>query len=121
MSALDRPVRKVVKTMIRKFGKPAVYRRITSGAYATSTGSASPTASNENVYVVEDGYKAYEIGGSVLAGDKKLLLAPTDEGLTAAPDTSGRFVVDGVVYQIVRIDTVSSGALAGLYQIQVRH
>lgn len=121
MSALDTPVRKITKNLIRKFGKAAVYRRVTAtSAYTPSSGAVSVTTSDENVHVVEEAYKAREISGTIKAGDKKLLLAPTDEGLTAAPDLTGKFVVDSAVYQIISIETISSGALAGLYSIQVR-
>lgn len=102
-----------------KFGGDVTIRRVTSGAYNTTTGTSAETTSDVAIKGVLEDVKLREVNDLIQAGDKRLLVAALDLNGTA-PDTSDRVVIGNVVHQVIRIDTIEQDNEAITYELILR-
>lgn len=114
---LDAPLRKVAKTVLRKFGTPVTFRT-TAGTYNATTMVLTETDTDVTIKGRLDEYTDRELQGTVKAGDRKLTVPALD--LTTAPTPATKVLVSGLVYDVVRVDPHLATDQAAIYVIQLR-
>ena len=102
--ALSGPLRKVASKLMAKFGGEATIRRVTVGAYNTSTGTAAETTSDTVLRGVVEDVSVREVNDLIQSGDKRLTVAAAD--VAAVPSTADRVLIGGITHQIIRVTTV---------------
>jgi hypothetical protein len=102
--ALSGPLRKVASKVITKFGGEVTIRRITVGAYNTSTGTAAETTSDTVLRGVVEDVNVREVNDLIQSGDKRLTIAAAD--VAATPSTADRVLIGGITHQIIRVTTI---------------
>ena len=102
--ALSGPLRKVASKVITKFGGEVTIRRITVGAYNTSTGTAAETTSDTVLRGVVEDVNVREVNDLIQSGDKRLTVAAAD--VAAVPSTADRVLIGGITHQIIRVTTI---------------
>jgi hypothetical protein len=102
--ALANPLRKVASKLMAKFGGTATIRRITVGAYNTSTGTAAETTSDTVLRGVVEDVSVREVNDLIQSGDKRLTVAAAD--VATVPSTADRVLISGVTHQVIRVTTV---------------
>ena len=116
---LDATARAAATKLIGQFGRLITLTTVTAGAYNPATGAAVPTTSDKSVKAIIEDFKGFEIANELAqAGDKKITVSAAD--LASKPNPVDKVTVDGLVYTIVSVKAVSSGALDALYTIQAR-
>ena len=116
--ALAGPLRKVASKLMLKFGGEVTFRRITTGAYNTSTGVATPTAASTTVRGVLEDVNEREVNDLVKGTDKKLTVAAAD--LSFDPAVSDQVTVATRVMQIVRVEKIEQDNTAIVFEIFLR-
>jgi hypothetical protein len=101
---LSGPLRKVASKVIAKFGGEVTIRRITVGAYNTSTGTAAETTSDTVLRGVLEDVSVREVNDLIQSGDKRLTVAAAD--VAAVPVTADRVLIGGVTHQVIRVTTI---------------
>ena len=101
---LSGPLRKVASKVIAKFGGEVTIRRITVGAYNTSTGTAAETTSDTVLRGVVEDVNVREVNDLIQSGDKRLTVAAAD--VAAVPSTADRVLIGGITHQIIRVTTI---------------
>ena len=101
---LANPLRKVASKVITKFGGEVTIRRITVGAYNTSTGTAAETTSDTVLRGVLEDVSVREVNDLIQSGDKRLTVAAAD--VAAVPSTADRVLIGGITHQIIRVTTI---------------
>lgn len=117
--ALATSLRKVASKLMLKFGGEVTFRRITTGAYNTSTGVATPTAASTTVRGVLEDVNEREVSDLVQATDKRLTVAAFDLSGTA-PKTSDEVIISNITYQIIAVKTVEQDNIAITYELTLR-
>ena len=102
--AIAGPLRKVASKLMAKFGGTATIRRITVGAYNTSTGTAAETIVDTELRGVLEDVSVREVNDLIQSGDKRLTVAAAD--VAAVPSTADRVLIGGVTHQVIRVTTV---------------
>lgn len=111
--------RATANRLIAKFGQAATLRRVTTGAYDTSSGAVTQTTVDFPVLAVMLNFSQFERAqGLVEVNDKKALVAVGD--LTSAPAVKDRFVVVGESYEVVNAQALSPAGVDVLYTLQLR-
>lgn len=116
--ALATSLRKVASKLMLKFGGEVTFRRITTGAYNTSTGVATPTAASTTVRGVLEDVNEREVNDLVKGTDKKLTVAAAD--LSFDPAVSDQVTVATRVMQIVRVEKIEQDNTAIVFEIFLR-
>ena len=101
---LSGPLRKVASKVITKFGGEVTIRRITVGAYNTSTGTAAETTSDTVLRGVLEDVNVREVNDLIQSGDKRLTVAAAD--VAAVPSTADRVLIGGITHQVIRVTTI---------------
>lgn len=115
---LATPLRKVASKLMAKFGGTVVIRRVTPGAYNTTTGAIAETTVDTTVSGVLEDVNAREVNELVQAGDKKLTIAAAD--VANAPTTTDRVVINSISHQVIRVQTVEQDNTAITYELILR-
>jgi hypothetical protein len=97
-------LRKVSSKLMSKFGGEVTIRRITVGAYNTSTGTAAETTSDTVLRGVVEDVSVREVNDLIQSGDKRLTVAAAD--VATVPSTADRVLISGVTHQVIRVTTV---------------
>ena len=122
MGTLDAPARKLSVKLIEKFGKQITLRFVSAGAYDPDTLSSAITPTDQTVRAIIEQYRARfqmgETGSAVREGDRQAWIAA--KGLTRAPTTADRVVIDSEEYEILNLDPVYSGDQVAIYALHVR-
>ena len=116
--SLASPLRKVASKLMAKFGGTATIRRVTAGAYNTTTGTASETVADTVVRGVLQDVNLREVNDLIQAGDKRLLIAAAD--LATAPTTADRVVISGTSLQVIEVQTIEQDNVAITYELILR-
>ena len=116
--ALANPLRKVASKLMAKFGGTATIRRITVGAYNTSTGTAAETTSDTVLRGVVEDVSVREVNDLIQSGDKRLTVAAAD--VAAVPSTADRVLIGGVTHQVIRVTTVEQDNTAITHELILR-
>ena len=116
--ALSGPLRKVASKVITKFGGEVTIRRITVGAYNTSTGTAAETTSDTVLRGVLEDVSVREVNDLIQSGDKRLTVAAAD--VAAVPSTADRVLIGGITHQVIRVTTIEQDNTAITHELILR-
>ena len=116
--ALASPLRKVASKLMARFGGAVTIRRVATGSYDPATGTIAETNTDTTVRGVLEDVNIREVNELVQAGDKRLIVAAAD--LTTAPTTVDKVLINTVVHQIIRIQTIEQDNTAITYEIILR-
>jgi len=102
-------------SLITKFGRDVVLKRIAEGVYNPNTGAISGNSEvNETIKAVFTNFKDNQIDGSiVLRGDRLVLMSAKDITPPQTNDMIGGFKIVGITH-------VQTGDTPILYKLQVR-
>jgi acetylglutamate synthase len=115
---LASPLRKVASKLMARFGGVATIRRVATGSYDPATGTIAETNTDTTVRGVLEDVNIREVNELVQAGDKRLIVAAAD--LTTAPTTVDKVLINSVVHQIIRIQTIEQDNTAITYELILR-
>jgi len=116
--ALASPLRKVASKLMAKFGGVATIRRVTTGAYNTTTGTVTETTADTTVRGVLEDVNLREVNDLIQAGDKRLLIAAAD--VANAPTTADRVIIESVTHQVIQVQTIEQDNTAITYELILR-
>jgi hypothetical protein len=116
--ALASPLRKVASKLMAKFGGEATIRRVTTGAYNTTTGTVSETTTDTVVRGVLEDVNLREVNDLIQAGDKRLLIAAAD--VANAPTTADEVLISSVVNQVIQVRTIEQDNEPITYELILR-
>jgi len=115
---LASPLRKVASKLMARFGGVATIRRVATGSYDTAAGTIAETNTDTTVRGVLEDVNIREVNELVQAGDKRLIIAAAD--LSTAPTTVDKVLINSVVHQIIRIQTIEQDNTAITYEMILR-
>jgi hypothetical protein len=116
--ALANPLRKVASKLMAKFGGTATIRRVTSGAYDTTTGASAETTLDITVRGVLEDVSQREVSDLIQASDKRLTIAAAD--VTNVPTTADRVIISNVAHQIITVRTIEQDNTAITHELILR-
>ena len=116
--SLANPLRKVASKLMARFGGEATIRRVTMGAYNTTTGTAAETTADTTVRGVLEDVSLREVNDLIQAGDKRLMVAATD--LTSAPTTADRVIIASRALQVIEVRTIEQDNTPITYELILR-
>ena len=116
--ALATPLRKVASKLMAKFGGIATLRRVTIGAYNTTTGTATETTSDTELRGVLEDVNLREVNDLIQAGDKRLTIAAAD--LANAPTPADRVIINSRNLQVIDVRTIEQDNTAITYELILR-
>ena len=116
--SLANPLRKVASKLMAKFGGAVTIRRVTLGAYNTTTGAAAETTTDTVVRGVLEDVNVREVNDLIQASDKRLIVAAAD--VANAPTTADRVLIAAVAHQIIRVVTIEQDNTAITYELILR-
>jgi hypothetical protein len=120
MAVLDRSLRRVAKTLIRKFGAPVTVTLIDKAAdYNTATGRESSTSTVVNTHALDlgKGKQSQSQPGSITR--VKGWLVPAIDFTTRPPRSNDVVTRAGTQHRITEVVTYETGELAGLHELRV--
>jgi len=116
--ALATSLRKVASKLMSKFGGEVTFRRISTGAYNTSTGAATPTTSTTTVRGVLEDVTEREVNDLIRGTDKKLTIAAAD--VSFEPAVSDQVTAASRIMQIVQVNKIEQDNTAIVFEIILR-
>jgi hypothetical protein len=116
--ALASPLRKVASKLMAKFGGVATIRRVTTGAYSTSTGTVTETTTDTAVRGVLEDVNLREVDDLIQANDKRLLIAAAD--IANAPTTADEVLISGTTHQVIEVRTIEQDNTPITYELILR-
>lgn len=115
---LATPLRKVASKLMAKFGGEATIRRVTVGAYNTTTGTAAETTSDTALRGVLEDVALREVNDLIQAGDKRLIIAAADTA--AVPTTADRVIISNRTLQVIEVQTIEQDNEPITYELILR-
>lgn len=115
---LSGPLRKVASKLMAKFGGEATIRRVTTGAYNTTTGTAAETTSDTALRGVLEDVNLREVNDLIQAGDKRLIIAAADTA--AVPTTADRVIISNRTLQVIEVRTIEQDNEPITYELILR-
>ena len=115
---LSGPLRKVASKLMTKFGGEVTIRRVTLGAYNTTTGTAAETTSDTAVRGVLEDVNLREVNDLIQAGDKRLIVAAADTA--AVPTMADRVIIAGRSLQVIEVRTIEQDNQPITYELILR-
>lgn len=116
--ALAGSLRKVASKLMSKFGGEVTFRRITSGIYNPTTGTAASTVSTTTVRGVLEDVNEREVNDLVKGTDKKLTVAAAD--LSFEPSVADQVTAASRIMQIVQVTKIEQDNTAIVFEIFLR-
>ncbi len=116
--ALASPLRKVASKLMARFGGVATIRHVATGSYDPATGTIAETNTDTTVRGVLEDVTVREVNELVQAGDKRLIIAAAD--LSTAPTTVDKVLINSVVHQVIRVQTIEQDNTAITYELILR-
>ena len=116
--SLANPLRKVASKLMARFGGEATIRRVTMGAYNTTTGTAAETTADTTVRGVLEDVSLREVNDLIQAGDKRLMVAAAD--ITNAPTTADRVIIASRALQVIEVRTIEQDNTPITYELILR-
>jgi hypothetical protein len=115
---LATPLRKVASKLMAKFGGEVTIRRVTVGAYNTTTGTAAETTSDTALRGVLEDVALREVNDLIQAGDKRLIIAAADTA--AVPTTADRVIISNRTLQVIEVRTIEQDNEPITYELILR-
>ena len=99
-------------------GTSVTLRRVTTGAYNTTTGAIAESTADTSLKGVFTEVNAREVNELIQADDRKCTIAAAD--VSNVPTTTDRIIVGSTNYQIIRIKTVIQAGVDISYELFLR-
>jgi hypothetical protein len=115
---LATPLRKVASKLMARFGGEVTIRRVTLGAYNTTTGTAAETTSDTELRGVLEDVNLREVNDLIQAGDKRLIIAAADT--EAVPTTADRVIISSRSLQVIEVRTIEQDNEPITYELILR-
>ena len=115
---LSGPLRKVASKLMTKFGGEVTIRRVTLGAYNTTTGTAAETTSDTALRGALEDVSLREVNDLIQAGDKRLIVAAADTA--AVPTMADRVIIAGRSLQVIEVRTIEQDNEPITYELILR-
>jgi len=112
------PLRKVASKLMAKFGGEVTIRRVTLGAYNTTTGTAAETTSDTAIRGVLEDVNLREVNDLIQSGDKRLIIAAADTA--AVPTTADRVIISSRTLQVIEVRTIEQDNTPITYELILR-
>ena len=112
------PLRKVASKLMARFGGEATIRRVTLGAYNTTTGTTAETTSDTAIRGVLEDVNLREVNDLIQAGDKRLIVAAADTA--AVPTMADRVIIGGRTLQVIEVRTIEQDNEPITYELILR-
>lgn len=116
--ALADSLRKAASKAIGKLGGDVTVRIVTAGVYDSELGRITEIESETTLSGVLENVSLGEVNDLVQAGDKRLTVAASD--LSATPKAKDRVAINGVVHQVIRVNTTEQDNTAIAHQLILR-
>ena len=116
--ALASSLQKTASKLMAKFGGEVTIRRVTLGAYNTTTGTAAETTSDTALRGVLEGVSLREVNDLIQAGDKRLIVAAADTA--AVPTMADRVIIAGRSLQVIEVRTIEQDNEPITYELILR-
>lgn len=117
--ALALSLQNVASKIMAKLGGEVTIRHITLSSYNTTTGAVTETNTDVDIRGVLEDVNIREVNELVQAGDKRLIVAAKDLNGTV-PTTVDKVLINSVVHQIIRIQTIEQDNTAITYEMILR-
>lgn len=117
--ALATTLRAVASKLVNQFGGDVTHRRIVVGAYNTTTGAAAETTTDTGIKGVLQDVSQREVNDLVRGTDKRLIVAAQDLNGTI-PTAADRVVINSMIHQIIRVDTIEQDNTPITYELILR-
>jgi len=117
--SLSTPLRKVASKLMARFGGDVTIRKVTPGAYNSTTGVIAETIVDTGIKGFLEDVNLREVNELVQAGDKRLTVAALDLNGTI-PTTVDRVVISNISHQIIRVETIEQDNTAITYELILR-
>ena len=115
---LSSPLRKIASKLMAKFGGEVTIRRMTTGIYNPTTGTASGTVSSTTVRGVLENVSEREVNDLIKGTDRKLTIAAAD--LSFEPTVADQVTVGGRILQTVEVRRIEQDNTAIVFEIFLR-
>ena len=115
---LSGPLRKVASKWMTKLGGEVTIRRVTLGAYNTTTGTAAEATSDTALRGVLEDVNLREVNDLIQAGDKRLIVAAADT--VAVPTMADRVIIAGRSLQVIEVRTIEQDNQPITYELILR-
>lgn len=116
---LDATARPLALKLINKYGATITYTTVTAGSYNPATSTATPSEASASVKAVVETYSGVTFFSNLItAGDKKLTVPASS--FAAEPKPGDKITLDSLVYTVIAVKQIFSGALAAIYEIAAR-
>lgn len=116
--ALATSLRKTASKLMAKFGGEVSFRQITTGAYNTTTGAATPTVVTSTLRGVLEDVTEREVSDLIKANDKKLTIAAAD--LSFQPSVSDQVTINNRIMQIIQVNKIEQDNVAIVFEIYLQ-
>jgi hypothetical protein len=117
--ALAASLQNVASKIMAKLGGEVTIRRVALSSYNTTTGAVTETNTDVGIRGVLEDVTVREVNELVQAGDKRLIVAAKDLNGTV-PTTVDKVLINSVVHQIIRIQTIEQDNTAITYEMILR-
>jgi hypothetical protein len=115
---LATPLRKVASKLMARFGGEVIIRRVTLGAYNTTTGTAAETTSDTELRGVLEDVALREVNDLIQAGDKRMIIAAADTAAT--PTMADRVIIGSRTLQVIEVRTIEQDNEPITYELILR-
>jgi hypothetical protein len=115
---LATPLRKVASKLMARFGGEVIIRRVTLGAYNTTTGTAAETTSDTELRGVLEDVALREVNDLIQAGDKRMIIAAADTAAT--PTMADRVIIGSRTLQVIKVRTIEQDNEPITYELILR-
>jgi len=112
------PLRKVASKLMARFGGEVTIRRVTLGAYNTTTGTAAETTSDTELRGVLEDVALREVNDLIQAGDKRMIIAAADTAAT--PTMADRVIIGSRTLQVIEVRTIEQDNEPITYELILR-
>jgi hypothetical protein len=116
--ALASSLQKTASKLMAKFGGEVTIRRVTLGAYNTTTGTAAETTSDTAIRGVLEDVNLREVNDLIQAGDKRMTIAAADTA--AVPTMADRVIIGGRTLQVIKVRTIEQDNQPITYELILR-
>ena len=101
--SLANALKKAASKTLSKLGGDVTIRRVTAGAYNTTTGAIRESTSDTTVKGALTNVNRSEVNDLIESQDKRLIIASKD--LSFVPTTKDRVVISNVEFKVIQVVT----------------
>jgi hypothetical protein len=101
--SLANALKKAASKTLSKLGGDVTIRRVTAGAYNTTTGSITESTSDTTVKGALTSVNRSEVNDLIESQDKRLIIASKD--ISFVPTTKDRVVISNVEFKVIQVVT----------------